>query len=90
MTKIMLRQGHADRNVQEGFHREPRPYAVNQNFPSQLGTAIDPKAVERFRQGEGFRAPIGPTDGLDQGPGANRDGGKPGSPIRKSGGQGTY
>ncbi len=90
MTKIMMKQGRPDRNIQEGFHREPRPYAVNQHFPNQLGSAIDPKAAERFRDGEGFRAPIGPTDGLDQGPGANRDGGQPGSPIKKAGSQGSY
>lgn len=81
-------QGRPDRDVKEG-QPKGRPYAINQNFPSQLGSAIDPLAVEKFRDGPG-QMPFGPTDGMGQGPGANRDGGRPGSPIRKSGGQGTY
>jgi len=83
-------QGRADRDVKEGWHREPRPYAINQNFPSQLGSAIDPLAAEKFRDGPGFRPPIGPTDGMEAGPGGNRDGGKPGSAIEQCGSQGRY
>jgi len=85
-----MKQGRAQRDVKEGFHREPRPYAINPNFPSQLGSAIDPRAAEKIKMGMGYAANIGPTDGMEQGPGGNRDGGTPGSPIRKSGAQGTY
>jgi hypothetical protein len=76
-------QGHASRDVAEGGKREPRPYAINQHFPSQLGTVIDPKARERFRLGEGFVPALGPTDGMDQGPGANRE-------VKAKGSQGSY
>ena len=84
-----MKQGQATRDVAEGWKREPRPYAINQNFPSQIGTAIDPMAVEKMRLGKGFRgtdqgaAHMGPTDGMEQGPGGNRE-------VMKSGGQGRY
>jgi hypothetical protein len=79
----MRKQGHADREVSRG-KVEPRPYAINQNFPSQLGSAIDPKAVERMRDGAGYSAAHnGPTDGMGQGPGANRQ-------VKRHGGQGRY
>ena len=85
-----MRQGKASRDVKDGGKVEPRPYAINQHFPSQLGAAIDPLCAEKTRLGPGYRGgSLGPTDGMGQGPGANRDGG-PGRPIRKSGGQGTY
>jgi len=81
-------QGRADRDVRESGKREPRSYSVNQNFPSQIGTAIDPMAAERFHEGNTLKPPYGVTDGMGQGPGANRDGGTPGSPISKCGSQG--
>lgn len=67
-----MKQGKATRDVKEGFHKEPRPYAINPNYPSQLGSAVDPYAAERFRMGKGYAAHIGPTDGMEQGPGGNR------------------
>jgi hypothetical protein len=66
-------QGRADRDVKESGKREVRSYAINQNFPSQIGTAIDPLAAEKMRQGRGLEPPFGPTDGMGQGPGANRE-----------------
>jgi len=69
----MKMQGRADRTVREG-KVEPRPYAINQNFPNQLGSAIDPHAAEKFHDGMGYKAAHnGPTDGMGQGPGANRE-----------------
>ena len=85
-----MKQGRASRDVDEGWKKEPRPYAINQNFPSQLGSAIDPFAAEKMRDGPGYSAPGMVTDGMGQGPGANRDGGTAGSPIRKAGAQGRY
>ena len=78
-----MKQGRASRDVAEGWHREPRPYAINQNFPSQIGTAIDPLAVEKMRLGAGFASHVGPTDGMEQGPGGNRE-------VMRSGGQGRH
>ena len=76
-----MKQGRASRDVNEG-QPKGRPYAINQNFPSQLGSAIDPLSVEKFRQQfENGGAPFGPTDGMASGPGANRV-------VRPSGGQG--
>lgn len=79
----MKKQGYADRNVKEGFHREPRPYAINPNFPSQLGSAIDPMAAEKIKMGKGYAAHIGPTDGMESGPGGNRE-------VKRSGSQGSH
>jgi hypothetical protein len=63
---------------------EPRPYAINPNFPSQLGTAIDPLAAEKMKLGSGYKAAHnGPTDGMGTGPGANRE-------VKRSGGQGRH
>lgn len=76
-----MKQGHATRDVNEG-QPKGRPYAINQNFPSQLGSAIDPLAAEKMKDGPGF-TPFGPTDGMAAGPGANRT-------VRRSGGQGTH
>lgn len=70
--KVVPKQGHATVSSQTAGHREPRPYAINPNFPSQLGSAIDPRARERMSAGEGFVPAVGTTDGMDQGPGANR------------------
>ena len=80
-----MKQGRASRDVKEGWHREPRSMAINQNFPSQLGSAIDPMAVERYMEGKGYEAdvPKGPSRGMGVGPGANRE-------VMKSGGQGRY
>jgi hypothetical protein len=79
-----MKQGRASRDVAEGGKREPRPYAINQNFPSQIGSAIDPMAVEKMQAGRGYKAETnGPTDGMEQGPGANRK-------VRPCGGQGCY
>jgi hypothetical protein len=80
----MKKQGMADRTTHgEGAHREPRPYAINPNFPSQLGSAIDPMAAEKIQMGKGYAAHIGPTDGMEQGPGGNRS-------VKPSGGQGHH
>lgn len=80
----MRKQGQADRDVDEGGKREPRPYAINQNFPSQLGSAIDPYAAEKMRLGGGYSpGHNGPTDGMGQGPGANRK-------VRSTGTQGSH
>lgn len=79
-----MKQGRASRDVAEGGKREPRPYAINQHFPSQLGSAVDPKAAERAHAGAGYKAPsVGPTDGMGQGPGANRE-------VKPHGGQGRH
>ena len=78
----MKMQGRADRNVDRA-KVEPRPYAINQNYPSQLGSAIDPKAAEKMRDGPGYSAPGMVTDGMGQGPGANRK-------IRSTGTQGSH
>jgi len=86
-----MKQGRASRDVNESWKREPDPWAINQHYPSQLGSAIDPLAAEKMRLGKGYRDPMaGPTNGMGQGPGANRDGGKPGAPISKSGSQGSH
>lgn len=80
----MRKQGQADRNTRgEGAHREPRPYAINPNYPSQLGSAIDPKAAEKISMGQGYAAHIGPTDGMEQGPGGNRT-------VKGAGSQGRH
>jgi hypothetical protein len=79
----MKKQGHADRRVGEGYHIEPRPYAINQNYPSQIGTAVDPKAVEKMSAGKGYAAHIGPTDGMEEGPGGNRS-------VKRTGSQGRH
>lgn len=79
----MRKQGEADRSVKEGFHREPRPYAINQNFPSQIGSSIDPLAAEKMNDGKGYAAHIGPTDGMEQGPGGNRS-------VKRNGSQGSH
>jgi len=76
-----LKQGRATRDVAEG-QPKGRPYAINQNFPSQLGSAIDPLAAEKFRDGPG-QMPFGPTDGMAAGPGANRI-------VKPHGGQGNH
>lgn len=76
-----MKQGHATRDVDKG-QPKGRPYAINQHFPSQLGSAMDPKAVERFHEGKG-QMPFGPTDGMAEGPGANRE-------IKPHGGQGRH
>jgi hypothetical protein len=79
----MKMQGKADSNVRAP-KVEPRPYAINQNFPSQLGSAIDPHAAEKFHDGAGYSAAHnGPTDGMGQGPGANRK-------VRGNGSQGRH
>lgn len=79
-----MKQGRASRDVAEGGKREPRPFAINQNFPSQIGSAIDPLAVEKMREGTGYKPEFnGPTDGMAQGPGANRK-------VRPAGGQGSH
>jgi hypothetical protein len=79
----MKMQGRADRMVAEG-KVEPRPYAINQNFPSQLGSCIDPKAVEKMSAGAGYKAAHnGPTDGMGEGPGANRE-------VKSHGSQGSH
>lgn len=75
-------QGRADSNVAEG-KREPRPYSINQHFPSQIGTAIDPLAVEKMHDGGTLRPPYGVTDGMGQGPGANRE-------VKTHGSQGRH
>lgn len=69
--KVTLKQGPLNSRQGAG-HVEPKPYAINQHFPSQLGTAIDPKASEAMSAGRGFVPALGPTSGMDQGPGANR------------------
>lgn len=77
----MKKQGQADFTRNQGTDRT-RPYSVNQNFPSQLGSAIDPMAVEKFHEGPpGIGR--GPTDGMDQGPGANRT-------VKANGSQGRH
>ena len=77
-----MKQGRATRDVKEGMHREPRPFAINQSFPSQLGSAIDPLAAEKMLVGKGYRGMgLGPTDGMEQGPGGNRN-------VMRSGSQG--
>jgi len=78
-----MKQGRASSNT-SAPKVEPRPYAINQNFPSQLGSAIDPKAAEKFHDGPGYAAAHnGPTDGMGQGPGANRK-------VKSCGSQGQY
>jgi len=85
-----MKQGKATRDVDESWKREPIPYKINQNFPSQIGTAIDPAAPEAMRlAGRGLH-PVPNIDFTLEGPGAGRDGGPPGSAIKKSGGQGRY
>lgn len=76
-----MKQGRASSTVREG-KVEPRPYAINQNYPSQLGSAIDPKAAEKMSDGPGYRA-VGPTDSMGIGPGANRK-------VMAHGGQGQH
>jgi hypothetical protein len=79
----MKMQGHADHTDAKG-KVEPRPYAINQNFPSQLGSAIDPKAAEKISAGTGYKAAHnGPTDGMGEGPGANRQ-------VKSHGSQGEH
>ena len=75
-------QGRADKDDRKG-KVEVKPYAINANFPSQLGSAIDPKAAEKMADGPGYRPGFGPTSGMDQGPGANRS-------VKPRGGQGRY
>lgn len=77
----MKLQGRADRDVKESGKMEVRSYAINQNFPSQIGTAIDPLAAEKMREGRGLEPPFGPTSGMAAGPGANRE-------VMKCGSQG--
>ena len=78
-----MKQGQASSKSRQG-KVEPKPYAINQNYPSQLGSAIDPKAAEKMSAGAGFRpGHNGPTDGMGQGPGANRE-------VKRHGGQGKY
>jgi hypothetical protein len=81
--KVVMKQGPLTSKQGDG-KREPRPYAINQHFPSQLGAAIDPLAAEEMRMGKGFTPAIGTTDGMGQGPGANRE------PAKKSGTQGEH
>lgn len=78
----MKKQGHAD-HTRDAPKVEPRPYAINANFPSQLGSAIDPKAEEKIHDGPGYRPTLGPTDSMGQGPGANRM-------IKSRGSQGNH
>jgi hypothetical protein len=75
-----MKQGQASVE-QSGAQNSGTAYRINQNFPSQLGTAIDPKAEEKF--GHTAAAHIGPTPGMGEGPGANRT-------VRLHGGQGEH
>jgi hypothetical protein len=75
-----MKQGQASKE-QSGAMNDGTAYRVNQNFPSQLGSAMDPKAVEAF--GHTAAAHIGPTSGMGQGPGANRT-------VKPHGGQGEH
>jgi hypothetical protein len=78
----MKQQGHADKDI-DAPKREPRPYAINQNFPSQIGTAVDPRAVEQMHIAFANAPHKGPTDGMEEGPGANRT-------VKRSGSQGRH
>lgn len=82
MKVVMKQQGRAP-TLDGGHHVEPRPYAINPNFPSQLGSAIDPKAAEKMSAGAGYAAHIGPTDGMEEGPGGNRN-------VKPNGSQGAH
>jgi hypothetical protein len=51
---------------------EPKARLINPRAVSQLGTAVDPRAVEKLDAGRGYATPVGPTSNMGQGPGANR------------------
>lgn len=75
-----MKQGHADKS---GLHREMKPQpmvqAIKPGFASQIGTAMDPKAVTSRSDGQGFRGPA--ADTYKAGPGGGRT-------VHKSGSQG--
>lgn len=76
-----MKQGQAAKSSSGQGMTEARAYNINQNWPSQLGSAIDPKARETMM--EGGSQHVGPTDGMAEGPGANRT-------VRSHGGQGSH
>ena len=53
----MDRQGLPDRNVRTGGKREPVAFNKSPAGVSQIGEAVDPKAVEAMHKGRGFMAP---------------------------------
>jgi hypothetical protein len=75
-----MKQGHADKS---GLHREmkPRPIvqAIKPGFASQIGTAMDPKAITSQSDGKSFRGPA--ADTYKAGPGGGRT-------VHKHGSQG--
>jgi hypothetical protein len=79
----MRKQGHADTEI-AAPKRDPIPHAINQNFPSQIGIAVDPKAVEPMHTS--FANPVphtGYEPSTEDGPGSNRD-------VKRSGSQGSH
>lgn len=50
-----MKQGRAARDVVEGRKTQPKPHAINPAAVSQIGTAVDPKAVERMSAGRGYK-----------------------------------
>jgi hypothetical protein len=77
----MKKQGHADREIDHGSD-PTRSYNINQNYPNQLGSCIDPHARERMSGGQAGLG-HGPTSGMAEGPGANRS-------VKAHGGQGSH
>jgi hypothetical protein len=65
-----MKQGRADRSGPESRKPEPKPMALSPKGVSQIGTAVDPKAVEAIHRGQGY---MGPTPQPQrQGPGGGR------------------
>jgi hypothetical protein len=53
--------------------QEPKPHAVSPGYVSRLGGMVGPgTAYKAIYNQQGYTNPIGPTDNMGQGPGANR------------------
>lgn len=52
-----MKQGRADRSGNSGHKREPMAHGISPKGVSQIGTAVDPKAVESVHAGRGYEAP---------------------------------
>ena len=52
-----MKQGRASRDVHESYHVDPKAMAISPAGVSQIGIAVDPKAVENVHKGRGFMAP---------------------------------
>ena len=75
-----MKQGRADsHNVARDHKVVPTPQAIKPGFVSQIGLAMDPKAITSRSDGKGFRGPA--ADTYKAGPGGGRT-------VHKSGSQG--